>query len=179
MSSHPRTRLAPRSPANPDIDLARHQNRCAICKHQDREPIEAAFLRWHCVVDIKNQFNLPSRNCVYDHAHALNLFQQRARNIRSALELIVEKADDTRPNSRTVIEAVKMLSQLDDDGRWQRPPSRVIIQAERSNVASAPELLKSTATVTLGPGEFHGSGGLSESETSQVLFATPQEQNCP
>jgi hypothetical protein len=69
----------------------RHARTCAICKHPLRAEIEADFIRWESPGRIVRRYKLRSRNAIYRHAHALDLFPKRDRNIRAALGWIIEK----------------------------------------------------------------------------------------
>jgi hypothetical protein len=51
-------------------DLQRHARKCAICNHADRESIEFEFIYWEDPVDLTEEYNLPSRSCVYRHVEA-------------------------------------------------------------------------------------------------------------
>jgi hypothetical protein len=180
MSTHPRTLSAPVSDVASRLsrpDLAKHQARCSICKHDERERIDAAFLQWSRVINIVHDFKLPSRSCVYDHARAFNLFELRARNIRFALEHIVENVEDLKPTAHAVIEAVKVLSHLDENGRWHRPAARVVVESQRLPRSSQRDVLRCAATVPLGEGENTADFGSGDPENSEILIATPQEQN--
>jgi hypothetical protein len=105
------------------VDIAHHQYRCAVCKHRHRAAIEEAFIRWHNVSWIKEDFKLPNRNSIYRHAHAFGLFERRRANLRFALEHIIEEAERVRPNAPAVIDAVRAYARIDDDGRWIEPPT--------------------------------------------------------
>lgn len=133
--SAPRTDLldARRFPKHYPADAAdpgRHERLCSICRHPDREAIEEAFLQWQRACDIFREFKLPSRTTVYRHAHAVGLFEQRARAMRHVLENIMEESSACAPSADSIIRAVRAYSCLDDRGRWIEPPRRVIIQRE-------------------------------------------------
>jgi hypothetical protein len=81
--------------ADTSVSLGRHQRNCSICAHPQREEIEAGFIGWRSPAAIAEEFGLADRTSVYRHAHALGLFDKRKRNIRAALERIIEKAVPT------------------------------------------------------------------------------------
>jgi hypothetical protein len=116
-------------PAGP-ADPSRHERLCSICRHPDRDAIEEAFLQWQRACDIFREFKLPSRTTVYRHAHAVGLFEQRARALRFVLENIMEESSACAPSADSIIRAVRAYSCLDDRGRWIEPPRRLIIQRE-------------------------------------------------
>jgi hypothetical protein len=47
-----------------------------------------------------------SRDSIYRHAHALGLMEKRRRNVRAALEKIIEKAGDVEVSATAVVSAV-------------------------------------------------------------------------
>jgi hypothetical protein len=116
----------PADPADPE----RHERLCSICRHPERDAIEEAFLQWQRACDIFREFKLPSRTTVYRHAHAVGLFEQRARALRFVLENIMEESSACAPSADSIIRAVRAYSCLDDRGRWIEPPRRLIIQRE-------------------------------------------------
>jgi hypothetical protein len=113
-----------------EADPGRHERLCSICHHPDRDAIEEAFLQWQRACDIHREFKLPSRTTVYRHAHAVGLFEQRARALRFVLENIMEESSACAPSADSIIRAVRAYSCLDDRGRWIEPPRRLIIQRE-------------------------------------------------
>jgi hypothetical protein len=124
-------------PADP-ADPGRHERLCSICRHPERDAIEEAFLQWQRACDIFREFKLPSRTTVYRHAHAVGLFEQRARALRFVLENIMEESSACAPSADSIIRAVRAYSCLDDRGRWIEPPRRLIIQREPFPAPSLP-----------------------------------------
>jgi hypothetical protein len=111
-------------------DPGRHERLCSICHHPDRDAIEEAFLQWQRACDIFREFKLPSRTTIYRHAHAVGLFEQRARALRFVLENIMEESSACAPSADSIIRAVRAYSCLDDRGRWIEPPRHLIISRE-------------------------------------------------
>ena len=120
-----------RPPLSPDEspDESHHARRCSICRHPAREVIEEAFLHWRNVSNIKYEFHLPSRTTIYNHAHATGLFERRRKNLRSALELIVEEAERVHPTADSIIRAIHALTKINDAGEWIEPPAHVIVSS--------------------------------------------------
>lgn len=54
--------------AAPAPDFQRHQRKCAICRHPEREAIEELFVHWHSASSITDLFDLPDWSTVYRHA---------------------------------------------------------------------------------------------------------------
>jgi len=126
------------NPANP----ARHRRCCIVCHHDDRHAIEQAFLEWHRPNDIRHEFKLPNRTCIYRHARATGLFEKRARDLRYVLEKIMEESTCQPPSADSLIRAVRAYSCLDANGHWIEPPKHVIITRDdrRQLRQSEPEL---------------------------------------
>jgi hypothetical protein len=109
--------------------LSYHERNCTICRHPDRDAIEEAFLQWRNVSNVRLEFKLPSRTSLYRHAHALGLFARRGRNLRFALEHIIENAEAITPTAEAVIRAVHAYTRLNDAGQWIEPPAHVIVSS--------------------------------------------------
>jgi hypothetical protein len=129
---------------NGQVNLPRHRRFCAVCRHPDREAIEQAFLQWGRVGNIVGEFELPNRRCLYRHARAFNLFEQRSQNLRAALEYIIEEAEEAKPTADSIIRAIKAYSCLDDHGRWSDLPQRIVVtrvdQSANATLSADPEL---------------------------------------
>ena len=89
------------------VSVGRHKRACSVCRHEQREEIEAAFIGWRSPAAIAEEFGLADRASVYRHAHALGLFAKRQRNIRAALERIIEKAGEVDVTATAVVAAVQ------------------------------------------------------------------------
>ncbi len=114
----------------PKPDPARHSRKCEICHHPDRASIDSEFVDWHHPDNIVEQYDLSSRSAIYRHAHATGLYDLRRRNLRSALELVIQEAESTTPTPDAIIRAVRAYSCLDDDGRWTDPPQRIVVSRD-------------------------------------------------
>jgi len=105
---------------NPEtmVSLGRHKRTCSVCRHAQREEIEAAFVGWRSPAAIAEEFGLADRANVYRHAHALGLFEKRRRNIRAALERIIEKAGEVDVTASAVVSAVQAYAKINSAGEW-------------------------------------------------------------
>jgi len=119
------------------LDPTRHRRKCFVCKHPDRDAIEEEFLDWRSPQAIGADYGI-HKNSIYCHAHAMGLFARRRGNIRSALELLIEQVEHAKVTGDTIINAVRALTCLQDDGRWVEPPRRVIYSIESSPAANSP-----------------------------------------
>jgi len=66
---------------------------------------------------IAKEDGLADRASVYRHAHALGLFEKRQRNVRAALEKIIEKAGGVEVTASAVVEAVQAYSKINATGQ--------------------------------------------------------------
>ena len=128
--SFPATSAARRALAQDrPVSLRRHQRKCSVCRHPERDAIELAFLHWHSPNEIAAQFGLPDWSSVYRHVRAFGLFAQRRRNSRFALESIIERVHEipmVTPGS--IVAAVRAYSRINKEGEWVEPPQHIIIK---------------------------------------------------
>jgi hypothetical protein len=108
-----------KSLADPEkpVNLGRHAAECKICAHADRSEIEQEFVGWTGANRIASSYGV-SRDGVYRHAHALDLFRRRQRNIRAALEKIIERAGEVDVNAAAVVSAVAAYARMNGRGEW-------------------------------------------------------------
>src|SRR5271169_6268244 len=97
-------------------NLGRHRRNCSICAHPKCSEIEADFVSWRSPEVIAREFGLADRASVYRHAHALGLFPKRQRNVRAALERIIEKAGEVDVTAASVVAAVQAYSKINATG---------------------------------------------------------------
>lgn len=100
------------------VNLGRHQRNCSVCAHEQREEIEAAFIGWRSPAAIAEEFGLADRASVYRHAHAFGLFPKRQRNVRAALERIIEKAGEVDVTASAVVSAIQAYAKINAAGEW-------------------------------------------------------------
>ena len=91
--------------ASPQVNQGRHEAQCSICKHAQRDEIEQQFLRWTRPDAITKTFGI-CRDSIYRHARAFDLLEPRRRNVRFALERVIERAGDVEVNANAVVSAV-------------------------------------------------------------------------
>ncbi len=89
-----------------------------MCRHAQREDIEAAFVGWRSPAAIAEEHGLADRASVYLHAHAVGLFEKRRRNIRPALERIHEKVGDGEGTAAAGVAAVQAYAKINAAGEW-------------------------------------------------------------
>ena len=76
------------------VSFGRHRRNCTVCAHERCGEIETDFVGWKSPTLIAQEYSLADRTSVYRHAHAYGLFEKRKRNVRAALERIIEKAGE-------------------------------------------------------------------------------------
>jgi len=100
------------------VNAGRHQRNCSICGHKQRCEIEADFVGWRSPTSIVEEYGLADRSSVYRHAHALSLFAKRQRNVRAALERIIEKSGEVDVTASAVVAAIQAYSKINASGEW-------------------------------------------------------------
>lgn len=88
------------------------------CAHPQLDEIEGAFVSWRSPIAIAAEFGLKDRASIYRHASALGLFEKRQRNVRAALEKIIERAGDVDVTASAVVAAIQAYSKINSDGEW-------------------------------------------------------------
>ena len=113
--------------ANP-VSRGRHEYHCRVCKHSKRADIEEAFVNWVSTARLAKQYAV-SRDAIYRHAHVFGLMGQRRRNIRAALERIIEKSGEVEVNAAAVVNAVSTYARINSSGEWVERTETVNLNA--------------------------------------------------
>lgn len=100
------------------VSVGRHQRNCTVCAHERREEIEADFIAWNSPAAIATEYGLKDRATIYRHAHALGLFIKRQRNIRAALERIIERTGEVDVTAAAVVAAIQAYAKINSAGEW-------------------------------------------------------------
>jgi hypothetical protein len=150
------------------VSLGRHQRNCSVCAHPQREEIEAAFIGWRSPAAIAEEYGLADRASVYRHAHALGLFPKRQRNIRAALERIIEKAGEVDVTASAVVSAIQAYSKINAAGEWIDRTETVSLN-DLFDRMSTQELEAYAQTGAL-PDWFKGTVGATEGDSHQRLI---------
>jgi hypothetical protein len=100
------------------VSLGRHKRYCTICAHENCAEIEADFIAWKSPAIIAEEYDLADRSSVYRHAHAFGLFEKRKRNVRAALERIIEKSGEVEVTASAVVAAVQAYAKINANGQW-------------------------------------------------------------
>jgi hypothetical protein len=132
------------------VSLNHHKAHCVICTHSDRADIEEDFLPWRSAGDIAEEHQVGDRRTVYRHAHATGLWQRRRRNLRAALESLIEGVDTVEVTGDTVIRAAIAHARINDEGRYVDPTRRIIVTHKRQAHA---KISRHTAHEIKGPND--------------------------
>jgi hypothetical protein len=111
-----------------ELSFDRHQRKCAVCSHPDRDAIEELFLHWHSPLSTAVHYHIPVRSLLR-HAHATGLYAARQGNLRAVLDRILDRAEDATVTADSIIRAVRAYTCLTPDNQWVEPPSRVIFSS--------------------------------------------------
>lgn len=151
------------------VNMGRHERNCTVCAHANRSEIEAAFVAWESPVKIAVEYGLADRASIYRHAYAFGLIARRRRNIRAALERIIEKAGEVEVTSTAVVAAVQAYAKINAAGQW----------IERSEHVNLNELFQRMTRDEL---EAYAKDGILPDWFTQVVGATqgdsPNDENC-
>jgi hypothetical protein len=160
------TSKKPKSLAGPEkpVNLGRHAAECKICAHANRLEIEQEFVGWAGANRIATTYGV-SRDGVYRHAHALGLFRKRQRNIRAALEKIIESAGEVDVNAAAVVSAVAAYARINARGEWVERSETLDLNALFERM-TAPELEAYAADGVL-PSWFESTVGATGSRGEQ------------
>lgn len=167
---------ATRSPS-----FERHRRKCTVCKHAERDAIEEAFLHWVSPDFITEEFELPDWSTLYRYAHATGLFAQRRRNVRFALENVIERSDEIDVTAAGLVRAVRAYACLTDSGEWVEPASRVIVSSGAATPGSvsltspaAPSMPEAAPIAMLMPESSVTSEPSTTAQDHQVLIHCPE-----
>ena len=98
------------------VNLGRHKAQCTICRHPNCQEIEEYWIDWGHISHIECLYHV-SGDAMFRHAHALDLFGKRRKNITRALEHIIEKVEGTSPSASAVVSAIKAYVKLNSSGQ--------------------------------------------------------------
>jgi hypothetical protein len=149
------------------VSLGRHKRTCSVCRHAQRTEIESAFIGWRSPVDIAEDYGLADRASVYRHAHALGLFEKRRRNIRAALERIIEKAGEVDVTASAVVAAVQAYSKINAAGEWIDRTETTSMNALFDRMSS--QELEAYAQTGELPGWFRATVGATEGDSQKQI----------
>jgi hypothetical protein len=139
----------------------RHESGCKVCAHPDREQIEDEWCAWANTSNLAKRYGL-SRDSIYRHVAAFNLRNRRAKNLRAALERIIEQADSVTVNAGAVVQAVQAYAKINSAGQW----------VDRTEQINLNELFQRMSTEEL---EAYARDGTLPEWFTSVVGATPSD----
>lgn len=119
--------MKPKKNATPEkpVSLGRHETNCKVCQHPERRAIEEDFIGWKSPSQIATDWKLRDRTTLYRHAWATGLMERRRRNVRAALESIIERASSVEVTAAAVVAAVGAYARINSEGRLVERTERV------------------------------------------------------
>src|SRR5271167_4589966 len=99
------------------VSKGRHEHQCRVCKHAHRADIEDEFVSWVSPARIAKKYGV-SRDGLYRHAHVFGLMDKRRRNVRAALERIIERAGEVDVTAAAVVAAIQAYTKINAMGQW-------------------------------------------------------------
>jgi hypothetical protein len=149
------------------VSRGRHEKFCTICKHPQCEEIGLEFINWRSPTEIAKKYRLSDRGTVYRHAHAFGLLAKRRRNVRAALEHIIERAAEVEVNASSVVAAVQAYSKINAQGQWVDRSETVNLHELFERMSQ--EELESYARDGKLPGWFSQSVGATDEDGQESL----------
>lgn len=118
-------------------DLNRHARKCQICRHPQRQSIEADFFDWCQASWIRANYGIATDKAIYNHARATGLDVLRRENLRLAAEKILERVDEiATPSALDIVRAVRTLACINERNQWVEPPKTRVIVYHTERVAN-------------------------------------------
>jgi len=93
--------------------LRRHQSQCSVCAHPQREALEEEWVNWGSTTLLAEKYQL-SRDGIYRHAHALDLFRERQKGIKHWYEKVLERLDTVKFSGSDLVKVLKDYTALCD-----------------------------------------------------------------
>jgi ribosomal protein S14 len=123
-----KTKKQKAQPAKKQTSQERHARDCKVCNHKQCEAIEQEWTSWGDTTQIAKDYGL-SRNSIYRHAEMMGLYEKRRRNIRAALERIIEKAGAVEVTAASVVSAIQAYAKINANGEWVERVEHVSMKA--------------------------------------------------
>lgn len=143
--------------------LARHKAQCSICASPYCQAIEEAFLNWQSCAWVAKQSGV-TRDAIYRHAHAFDLFRKRRRNVLRCAENLLERADTHIPSY--TLSGVVSLMQL---------YLKLIKEEEKAEAAQSPNLVEQLRQMAQEEREAFARDGSLPEWLLRAIGATPAD----
>ncbi|HLW80904.1 MAG TPA: hypothetical protein VKS20_02565 [Candidatus Acidoferrales bacterium] len=131
--------------------LERHSRKCQICRHPEREAIEADFIEWRHPNQIGDTYDV-GYDALYRHARATGLFELRRENVAIVVQKVLEEVEEVEaPSAFAILRAVRTLACLNGRGQWVEPPTtHVVVNATEPPAQSVNPTTSSDAPALVG-----------------------------
>ena len=186
----PSEKKQPKTNKGDGINQRRHQVQCTICQSPNRQEIEEAWINWHPPYYFREKFGV-SRDALYRHMHAFDLFKSRRENISMALEKIIENIDNALITGSNIISAIQLLLKLHSTGTSKEQAESAkskelfmrMTQEERETFArdgSLPNWMLDTKAATpldIPEGEVDENKGCTHEKAATVSSPRPEDSS--
>lgn len=135
----------------PAFPYERHSRKCQICRHPDRELIEADFVEWRHPNHIYDDYKI-AYFPLYRHARATGLLQRRAENVSIVVQRLLEDVESVEVTSAfAILRGVHILASLNSRGQWTAPTTtHVVVRGDQKPAQSSSDTA-SPASESVGP----------------------------
>jgi len=116
-SAQPLANSAPLQKKRP-ASLGRHQRKCTVCHHPQRQEIEQDYLRWGSPTAIARVYGLSGPTAIYRHVHATGIFARRRARLRLALDPLIEQVAEVNITAHAIISAIKTSFNFQNARKW-------------------------------------------------------------
>jgi hypothetical protein len=90
---------------------------CKVCAHPQCKEIETRWTNWESASRLAREYKM-THPCILRHMLAFGLREKRARNLRIALEKIIEQAGSVKVTASAVVAAAQAYSKINSYGVW-------------------------------------------------------------
>jgi hypothetical protein len=129
------------APKEGRASIGRHQRKCTVCHHPQRQGIEQEYLRWRSPAAIAREFGLTGPTTIYRHVHATGIFTRRRARLRLALDPLIEQVTEVNVTARAILSAIKTPANLNNARKWIGRPrvwiARGVNRFARSEINAA------------------------------------------
>jgi hypothetical protein len=153
--------------------LERHSRKCSICRHPQRQQIDESFLHWRSPATIMHCFGIENETTIYHHAHAFNFFALRNRNLQSALSNVIEDIDRHHFTGAEMLDAVRALAHLSEDGRWIHHTSKSEVMYSMQRLPAVAGLPAAQAVLPAHRNALSAGADPSAAADNEILIASP------
>jgi hypothetical protein len=101
-----------------------HKRNCKLCRHPQRKEIETRWTNWESASSLAREYKL-THSSILRHMLAFGLRDKRGRNLRIALEKIIEQAGSVQVTASAVVAACQAYAKINAAGQWVEKTEQV------------------------------------------------------